>query len=414
MKINTKALLDTGSFACISMAYDEEAEGYVECEARAVFITEETVAKARAAQASMPTVDPARLPDIRYGDILVSRIREGGRKEGLHVPAGRDAGLVVPVISADGFEKNIPFTGDHMLAARQQLLAMSARGRRLTDAHETTLKGIQGVLEVIAARPDPRRFSEDLIGKAFMCSLVDRAGKIELSITDAEFGRKARADMIRAQITRLSPDHPDGLSASASATLEEVLQDVGVHAGGRGNGALHDVGGVRITEETMRGMISSNPTLCRDVFGAITATPISRLSAAVITSGEYDLLADELSDNVLSGAWVNRASRRAREITGAQHQGYEFEMMIIAVDGIDIMAIRDSVGSASGQAFVYAWPSSDRIPLAEIGSQTVLNISPEEVPEENEIARLGNVLDAMISDRALDGADQQGRAIRMA
>ncbi|MBW3243583.1 hypothetical protein KUV57_12995 [Epibacterium sp. DP7N7-1] len=414
MKINTKALLDTSGFACISMAYDQEAEGYVECEARAVFITEETVSRARVAQASMPASDPSRFPDIRYGDILVSRKRMDQKKEGLHVPAGCDAGLIVPVISSDGFETNIPFTGGHMLAARQKLLAMSARGRTLSASHGAILSGIQGVLEVIAARPDIKRFSEDLIGKAFMCSLIDHAGKIEMSISDAEFGRKARADMIRAKITRLSPDHPDGLSARAAATLDEVLQDVGINLGGRGNGAHHDVGGVRINEETMRGMISSNPTLCRDVFGAITATPISQLSAAVITCGEYELLADELSDNVLSGAWINRTARRAREITGAQHPNYEFEMLIVSIDGIDIMAIRDSVGAATGQAFIYAWPSSDRIPLAEINSQTVLNISPEEVPGEIEIARLGSVLDAMISDKALDGADQQGRVVRMA
>lgn len=317
MKINTKALLDTGGFSCTSLAFNEETGGYAECEARAVFITEETVAGARAAQADMPPVDPSRLPDLRYGDVLVSRAHPDGRKEGLHIPAGRDAGLVIAVLSADGSSQNIPFTGSHMLAARQRLLAMSARGEALSGDQEKILAGVQGVLEIVAARPDPKRFSGDLIGKAFMCSLIDRPNRIELSISDAEFGRKARADMIRAQIAHLSPDHPDGLSPAAAASLDELLREVGVQTGAD---AIREVGGISITEETIRGMVAANPQFCTDVFGSITATPVHRLSAAAITSGEYDLLADELSEHVLTGSWVKRRTSGPRKSPGPRRR----------------------------------------------------------------------------------------------
>ncbi|MEY8799473.1 hypothetical protein AB9K35_04035 [Leisingera sp. XS_AS12] len=412
MKIHTKALLDTCGFACKSLASDPETGGYAELDARAVFITEDSVERARAAQVGLAPFDPSRLPSLRYGDILISRARPDGQKEGLHIPAGRDAGLVVPVTGSDGFDRQIPFTGRHMLSARQQLLAMGPRGRQLNADQRTILEGIQGVFEIVAAKADPAVFSEELIGQAFMCSLLDHAGRIGTSISDAEFGRKARADMIRAQITRVRPDHPDGLSAAAAADLDEVFQDIGIRTSAQSGGEIRSIGGMEVTDEALRGMIMSNERLSREVFGALTATPLSRLGAAAVSSMEYDLLADELSDRALTGQWVDRAQRRAQEITGEQMPGYTFEMKVFSVDGIDILAIRDSVGSASGQAFVYSWPTADRIPLAEIGNETVLNISPEEIPGEEEVKRLQGILDSLIGDQALEAA--HGRAIRMA
>lgn len=172
MKIHTKALLDTCGFACKSLAGEPETGGYAELDARAVFITEDSVERARAAQAGLAPFDPSRLPSLRYGDILISRARPDGQKEGLHIPAGRDAGLVVPVTGSDGFERQIPFTGRHMLSARQQLLAMGPRGRQLNADQRTILEGIQGVFEIVAAKADPAVFSEELIGQAFMPSRV--------------------------------------------------------------------------------------------------------------------------------------------------------------------------------------------------------------------------------------------------
>ncbi|MCW3782596.1 hypothetical protein [Defluviimonas salinarum] len=405
MKINTRALMTTSGFGCIGLSYDEALGDYVESEARAVFVTESSVAAARAAQAGMAPVNPATLPDLRYGDLIVT-LHWGRRIEGRHVPAGQDAGLAIEITGADGAPRRIPFTGLNMLSAREQLIAMSERGTSLSADQGGVLAGIQGVLEIISANPDTERFGGALVGQAFIASMIDGAGHVRLSVSDEEFGRKARADMIRAQISRLARDHPDGLSGAAP--LATLLREAGLSSAAARSGAeVRAAGGAMVTEEALRRMVTANDRLCREVFGAMTTTPIEKLGVAMISPAELEALVEEFSDRILTGEWVDRICSRAERIAGGAMHGYSFRTCMISTDGRDILAISDPVGDAAGQAFLYSWPSVERLQIAETDAGHIVNISPEEVPDETEIARLKVVLDALICETALeqDGAD---------
>ena len=72
--------------------------------------------------------------------------------------------------------------------------------------------------------------------------------------------------------------------------------------------------------------------------------------------------------------------------------GYRFEMDVFCEGGRDFLTISDNVGQKNNVAFVYSWPTSERIPVMEIEIGRVLNVSPEEDPGEEEIERLSLVL----------------------
>jgi hypothetical protein len=301
--------------------------------------------------------------------------------------------------TGSGEIRKIPFTGKYMLHARQQVLALSGEQGCSQDQKEI-LKGIQGVFEIVAARPDTSRYSEELIGQAYMCALVDRAGRIDASISDVDFGRKARADLLRAKISRLVPDHPEGLMTPDVISLDEFLQDAGIHtdepAGTTGSGKDG------FTNDALRALISSEPAISRDVFGALTTLPFDKIGLQVISAQAYDFLLEEYQDHLLSGSWIDQAAERMALTLGAEARDGQFEMKFLSVDDRDIMLVRDAASIMSGQAFVYSWPLTHRLTLARLDRTTVLNISPEEIPDVSEIHRLQKIHDALSADKYLD------------
>lgn len=136
----------------------------------------------------------------------------------------------------------------------------------------------------------------------------------------------------------------------------------------------------------------SNEKMTRDVFGALTRTPVDRLSAAMIRLEDVDLLKERSATRLLTGDWVEKITHMARQATMGASGNYHFSMDILVQDGRDIVVVIDTVGKQQGVAFVYSWPSAERFPVMDIDGERVMNISSEEVPSIEEFERLSKVL----------------------
>lgn len=388
MKINPRALFSTSGISCVKLSLDAATDDLSIAPAHAVFITQESVAAARAKGiAAEPNT-----PDVSYGDVLVLTRFADGRSLGEHVPAGRDAGVALRILTEEDGEYLLPFTGKNMLLAREKLFSLSDRGVPLQPEQRKTISGIQGLFEVIMAHPDPDRFGPVLIGQAFQSSMIDSLGDVSMPVSDEEFGRKARADLLRAKIARIDPEHPDALG-SARALLQ-ILSNTGINPEAASYGAAATgLGGARITEDGLRRMVAANDRLSREVFGAMTRTSIENLSAAAISFRDFERIRGGALGPLLSGPWIEAVGDRLEAIFGDRISGYHCDMIIVSRDGQDILTLSDPVSAQNGLAFIYAWPTAHRLVDAEIGKGHVVNISPEEVPSEGEIRRLATVLD---------------------
>lgn len=388
MKINPRGLFTTSGISCVKLLLDEGTDDLNIIPAHAVFITQETVAAAR--NAGLP-VD-RNTPDVAYGDVLVVTRFPDGRSVGEHVPSGRDAGVALRVLVEGEEEFLLPFTGRNMLLARERLLSLSERGVPLQPEMQHVLSGIQGIFEIIMGHPDRDRFGSALVGQAFQSNMIDSLGDIRMSVSDEEFGRKARADLLRAQIARIDPDHPDALGSTRA--LRHILSQGGILTEATSSGATATaMVGARITEEGMRRMVAANDRLSREVFGAMTRTSIENLSAAAISFRDFERIRGGALGPQLSGPWIEAVGERLEEIFGDRMAGYHCDMLLVSRDGQDILTVSDPASAQHGLAFIYAWPTASRLVDAEIGEGHVVNISPEEVPSEQEIRRLSTVLE---------------------
>lgn len=397
MKINPRALFMTSGIPCVRLSLDEETDDLGIIPAHAVFITEESVAAAR--MKKLPV--EANTPDVAYGDVLVISRFPDGNSMGEHVPAGRDAGVALRIVTEEEGEILLPFTGRNMLIAREKLLSLSRRGVPLQPEQRKAMSGIQGIFEIIMAQPDPERFGSSLIGQAFQSSMIDSMGDIRLPVSDEEFGRKARADLLRAQISRIDPDHPDAFGSSRA--LRQILTQAGINPEAASYGAAAtSVGSSRITEEALRRMVAANDRLSREVFGSMTRTSIENLSAAAISFRDFEKIRGGALGPELSGPWIETVGERLETIFGDRMAGYHCDMVMVSRDGQDILTLCDPMSAQNGLAFIYAWPTAERLVESEIAQGHVVNISPEEIPSELEIRRLSTVLEQIETRAAYD------------
>ena len=393
MKINPGHLFMTSGISCTKVVFDEAAGDVHLLDAVAAFVTEESVAAIRAEAARTPsTADPRIFPEMRYGDLLLTWTDLSGVARGAKVDAGRDAGIQVN-LETGGRKIALPFTGAAMLHARERILHHLASGGEAGQDLARVLGGIQGVLDVVMADPDPKRFDAAVIGGAFAAAMIDALGEVDLPVTPEAFGRKARGDLLRARISKIDPDHPDAIQAARP--LQRILQQSGIRIPALSGAEVRSGAGFAIGEDALRRMVQANERLCRDVFGAMTKTSISRLSCVGLPASDYDRIQAALEAHRLSGQWVDRARARITEITRALMPGYRCDVAVYALSGRDVLAVRDTVGNAANLAYIYSWPSVDRLPVAEIEQGRIVNISPEEIPDEAELARLQRALDLL-------------------
>ncbi|MFG6082149.1 hypothetical protein ACEUZ9_002792 [Paracoccus litorisediminis] len=408
MKVNTDALMNLCGISCTKAEYVEALNRFVFQPARLAFVTPENIE-----MISRPgTPEGARHP-VRYGDALVTWMDHSGKRRGVRVDAGRDAAVQLPVVIS-GQTQMLPFTGAAMLAARDRLPEVDPG--TVNEDQRRALAGIQSVMTIIMANPDPKRFRPEIIGNAFAHAMLDALGRPELPVTIEEYGRKARADLIRAKLTRVDPDHPDGFLPHRP--LQGVLDDFGI---GMFSGASEIRSGrMVVNEAALRRVAAANHRLRDEVFGALTSTEVARLSAAPMTPEDFEVLKDGLANHRLTGAWITGIGERVTRIMRVANPAYRCDIAFYVIDNRDILAIRDrqEISGDEGIAYAYSWPSMDRLPAARIAGTAIVNLSPEEIPSEDEIGRLQGTLDLASfgansdTDFNLDGVTVSQKALR--
>ena len=402
MKLSAKALLKVAGIRCRNHEVDPETGEEIALPARLAFVSETTAAAARnlSSRDREYTVTEGD-PDVTYGSVLaVSRSANGPSVAKLLKP-GEESGFKLEI---DG--EMLALTGSGMLPLREKMIAMTRAGRALEEGHRHALSGIQEIFEMVSCAPDTDRFPARLIAQAYHASMIDSFGEVELGISDEEFARKSRADLCRARIGQLAPAHVDAMDSSRP--LRDLLANAGVEINAAGMGAeIRGAAARQITEEKIRRMILANDRMCREVFGALTLTPIEQLSAAVIAEADHARLLAQKGNRRLTGPWVDRAEQVTRDITRSGMPGYQFDFSLFAEDGRDYLMVADNVSRKNGVAFVYSWPTAMRRPVMEVEAGRMIAVSPADVPDEAEMERLERVLSQLEADPEVTDDDRQ-------
>lgn len=396
MKINVKALFQIGSIECSYKTTRPDGSENVS-EARFAYVTDVTVKQARKLSVDNATFRPGTGdPDVSYGSAVAVSRDDAGKSEGHVIGPGEDQPFF---LSVDG--KDHRLSGQDMLKLRESIMACTKGGTPLNSNTKNALEGIQNIFEMIVSAPDIERFPVHLIAQAYQAAMIDHFGTFELPITPAGFAAKSRADLLRARIGILDPSHSDGIAQARP--LRDLLSSAGIEVSISGVGVeVRSPAASQITEEAIRRTVLANDRMCGEVFGVMTSTPIEKLSAAMIPLSGIDILRTHKSKNKLSGDWVRKVSETACNITQGNMHGYNFELDVFSEGGRDMLVISDDVGQKNDIAFIYSWPTAERIPVMEIGLTRILNVSPEEVPTEIEIERLSQVLGHLESSHIYD------------
>jgi len=404
MKVNPSALLASSGFDCRRVSVDRSTGEATYLNARAAFVTEETMSALQAHLARHPSdADWKRFPEVRYGDILAMWSDAQGRRQAQRIEIGKDGGLYIEM-SVDKEHVLHPITGGSMLIARERLLENARNGIALSPVQRSVLSGIQGVIEIITADPDPVRFSSEIIGMAFVASIIDSQGDVNLPVTFEEFGRKARAELIRAQIGLIDPLHRDAIAAAQP--LGQILKH---HLGEYVSTVIRSVSGIPIDESAMRRMVMASDSLTNEVFGIMTTTSVSRISATPLEVDKAERLQSRLAAHRLQGEWIDTARDRINSVTSQVQSSYSCSLDLYAVGGRDILIVRDPTSDQMGASYVYSWPTSERLSIGDLGNGRVINISPNEIPTEKEVNRLRAVLEELSMGPADDLRSLIGR-----
>jgi hypothetical protein len=389
MKMNPASILKASGITCHYYAKD----GVSRLPAVAAFVTEESVIEARRKPAS-----PGGLAQVNYGDLIVVRTTPTGERDAVIQPLGSHGAYFIDVQTDIG-NRPLRFTGNGMLNAREALVNLAGNGSDIGTDGRNTLAGIQFVFELVSANPDINRYGSRTVADAFLSVMSEGAGSIGLSVSHEDFARKARADLMRAEIGMIDPTHKDALVRNVE--LDRILIDAGANILSSSSGSMRGVRGD--DEEDMRRVVMANEKLSQDVFGKVTCTPLSELSVSIVDMDSSEDLMDDMEDRILSGDWVTAVRADLARVLEEAMPGYKYDFMIAAKDGRDIMIVSDTLGDVSGAIYVYSWPSSDRLPAIDAGGGKKMTISPEEIPDDEEISRLSGILEKMSDHILTDG-----------
>lgn len=372
MRVNAKALMRVGEIRC----HHQDPSGHRR-PARACLITEETVRQAREMGEADPSLRSRETsPDVRYGGVLAYISDAAGAARCVFLPPGQDGGLTL----TDGTR----FLGPDMFSAEAALAATPGPDPDRVRA----LLGIRSVFRMVAAAPDEERFPVGLIAQAYRSALRSAFGPALLPVGEEGLVRKCQADLVRARIAELDPSSPDAIGQCEP--FLRVLDRAGADARAE---AVRLPGLERITREEARLLLNRAPFRDR-LFGALALTPTERIEAAVLPIPEVEEIERSLAGSRLGGLWADRINRIASELTGsgAGSGWYRIELTLFVSGGRDLMILSDSVGREAGIALAYSWPSAERRPVLQAPSGPVYAISPQEVPDEEELIRLRRVL----------------------
>lgn len=377
MKMKPASILAAAEIGCHYYARD----GVTRLPAVAAFVTEASVRKARENRLVVGAVS-----EIGYGDLIVVRTTAEGGKDAVIQPLGSHGAYFIDLPTGTG-PRPIRFTGPGMLAAREALIGAAREGVDLGEGGRNALAGIEFIFGMATSNPDIGRYGVRVVSDAFLSAMFEGASGVTLPVSEEAFARKARADLIRAEIAMMDPGHRDALTRSLP--LVRILEDAGAKAGSR-----------KEAEEELRRAIAGNDAMSREVFGLVTRTRIEDMSMAVVEAARSGELAEEMEDRALSGPWVDALRQRLVEVLGGTAPGQAFAIVLATREGRDVLMVSDGADEMSGSHHLYSWPTADRYAAVNLGTSVGLAVSPEEIPDEEELARLAAVLEKL-SDQSL-------------
>lgn len=244
----------------------------------------------------------------------------------------------------------------------------------------------------------PENFSSGMQASALSLNLVNSygpdAGEPPVSI-DA-LVRLNRAAQARESIALFNPDHPD--AAQKPRALEAILENASNGAGVnlRAGATWRPGASVSALPERM-----ANDRLTREVFGAMTSTPIETLRATSLDATLAERIRGSLrGENVAMDAeWSGAVRDKLNEVFGRRMGAYRAEIEAFRKDGADMLFVSDMQGQ-----YLYAWPSEDTHPVASVRGEPVPAV-PANIPDEAEVARLETVARdlAMDVEHGLEG-----------
>lgn len=215
--------------------------------------------------------------------------------------------------------------------------------------------------------------------------------------------RYLEAKMLRERIRVLDPEHEDASGASP-AGMDGLLGERGVTDRAKAGVRVRaPTGPMLVNDHMLRGAVEANDALCRQVFRPLTKTAIEDLAVGMLGRGEYDALLEAFRDRdeILTGPWVDKAvEKMGAVIDNGLGERYQYEVLLASAEDRDVLLVREP---GSAMHYFYSWETADRRPLLEIdGGEGIPTISPEEVPDTDELERLRGVwqgLEERLEDR---------------
>lgn len=389
MILSPAHLFQAAGIECWHVAADPLSEEIRRVRSRAAFVIDQTAEACRVLEAASPVEqDGIHRQKFRFGDIVFARQMEDGTIERGIVPNGQDAALMIEI--PDGAStRAIPFTGDHLLAARETLMALQSRGTSLDGNAQRVLASVSGLFEMVNGNPDSNRFSQKLIGMACKALVADQVPGIVIGLEDEPFARLCTANALRARIGAIELHNPDALAFRSSH--EEVIQGYGVDLDFRSTAQRTPM------REVMGNLVAGHDREVTAILGSITGTPKSDIRISAVGLDDFQLLCERVDTSRLTGPWVDLACQRLDD-TLATGDGSRFVAILASAEGRDILLVSGDPDRHAGIGYACSWPTVERALASGYQGKVLANLSPEEAPAPEDIERLRTVLAELIAE----------------
>lgn len=380
MRLDSDLLLRARGIPCFRLSLDVDGDEVGRDPVRLVHVTDGAIAAARRLGDPL-AVGPGSL-DLRYGDIVALSRREGETCREIF-PASESRNHVLTIGGRD-----LPLGGPGMLETRNALEMGAPVSPEIRNA---ALPALNETFQHVAATLDMGVFPREMVAVSLFACMTRGMGPAHLDLPFEDFLLRAGADMLRARIEAIDPGHPDALHHSPDP-LEAILVARGA--------TLPDGEVLGWSGADIRKALLPRGGSFREVIEGITSMPPEELDIRVLNPEETDLLKRCLAPHRLGGEWVSALQDSLSEGDGEKMDSPEIRMH--SVSGRDVLLFEDDLGRGRGAALLCSWPRTARRLLFRNGDHGVGTISPEEIPDHAEVARLSSTLaglDGMMAHR---------------
>lgn len=190
-------------------------------------------------------------------------------------------------------------------------------------------------------------------------------------LTPEQMSKVTEYRALREGIGALQPAHQLALTPPAAAydgdgeAIRDLLEAIQVGTG---------------FTSAQRAALLGNLVITNEVFGVLTTTPASRVSARTISGREAEMVAQELGRHE-ERTWAPEALGRISEILSDRYRGrYGFEARLFAKDEADVLLVRDHAG-----AYLYGWDSASRVAEINVRDRVLSTYTEAYVPTDEMI-----------------------------